>query len=97
VSPSYVEEVVTNAKKDDRLERQDGRKVRRKFVVRESVQQSAGLNLFELFDHVSVASTRRCDDNVLVEGPGYEDDENEEIDHCAYCSHCFWAIPISFS
>jgi hypothetical protein len=87
VAPSDVKEVVANAQQHDTLQREDGRQVGCQLVVGEPVQEPACLDLFQLFHDIAVAAARGGSDNVLVEGPWDEYDEDEEVDHCADGAH----------
>jgi hypothetical protein len=53
----------------------------------EPVQKSARLDQLQLLHDVSIAAARGCGDDVLVEWPRDEDDEDKQIDHGAHCTH----------
>jgi hypothetical protein len=59
------------------------------------MEESASLNLLHLLDNVPVASTGSSNDNVLIEGPRYEHNQNEEVDHGAHSSHRLRTISVS--
>jgi hypothetical protein len=97
VSPSDVEKVVADSEQYRALQREYGGEVGCKLVVWKSVQQSPSFNLFQISHHVSVAATRGRYDNVLVEGPRYEDNEHEEIDQGTHCAHSLGAASVSYT
>ena len=59
------------------------------------MEKSACLDLFHLLDNIPITSTGCCNDNVLVEGPRYEDNQNEEVDHGAHSPHSLRTVSVS--
>jgi hypothetical protein len=57
VPPSYIEEIISNAQYDYRLQRKDGGQVRGKLAMREALQESSRLNLAYFKYDISVTSS----------------------------------------